>query len=218
MPHEWDDDRGPTVFIVDDDAAIRRSLRFLIESSGLAVETFETAEAFMAQYAPSRAGCLILDVRMPGMSGLHLQEELSKRGATLPIIIVTGYAEVPMAVRALQAGACDFIEKPFSDQVLLERVRQALVRDVELRRQKAERSEARVRLARLTDREADVLRGVVAGKPNKVIAHDLGLQVKTVEAHRARVMKKLEAESLADLVRLTMLAGWSEEKPAVATG
>lgn len=196
----------PTVFIVDDDAAIRRSLRFLIESSGLAAETYGTAEEFLDRYDPARPGCLILDVRMPGMSGLHLQEELVSRQAGLPIIVVTGYAEVPMAVRALQKGARDFIEKPFSDQMLLEKVHDAIAGDLEARRRKAERDVALEALARLTDREREVLDRVIAGKPNKVIALELFLQVKTVEAHRARVMKKLEASSLADLVRLTMLA------------
>lgn len=202
------DDSESTVFIVDDDAAIRRSLRFLIESSGLSVETYGTAEEFLERYDPRRPGCLILDVRMPGMSGLNLQDELCNRHASLPIIVVTGYAEVPMAVRALQKGARDFIEKPFSDQTLIEKVRDAIASDLEERRRQAERDEARERLARLTDRERDVLEGVTAGKSNKVIAEELHLQVKTVEAHRARVMKKLEATSLADLVRLTMLAGW----------
>jgi len=208
MLPERANDKESTVFIVDDDAAIRRSLRFLIESSGLSVETYGTAEEFLDRYDPQRPGCLILDVRMPGMSGLSLQEELCNRRAALPIIVVTGYAEVPMAVRALQKGARDFIEKPFSDQMLLEKVRDAIASDLEQRRRQAERNDALELLARLTDREREVLEGVIAGKPNKVIALDLDLQVKTVEAHRARVMKKLEASSLADLVRLTMLADW----------
>jgi len=199
-------DLEPTVFIVDDDAAIRRSLRFLIESSGLSVETYGTAEEFLDRYEPERPGCLILDVRMPGMSGLNLQEELVARRAELPIIVVTGYAEVPMAVRALRKGARDFIEKPFSDQMLLEKVRDAIASDLEARRRKAERDVAVQLLARLTDREREVLAGVIAGKPNKVIAQELLLQIKTVEAHRAKVMKKLEADSLADLIRLAMLA------------
>ena len=218
MPHDSDGDHMSTVFIVDDDAAIRRSLRFLLESSGLSVETYGTAEAFLDRYDPGRPGCLILDVRMPGMSGLHLQEELCARGAILPIIIITGYGEVPMAVRALQKGACDFIEKPFSDQVLLESVRNALARNLEQRRRQAERHAALALLSRLTERERAVLGGVIAGKPNKVIAHDLGLQVKTVEAHRARVMKKLDAGSLAEVLRLTLLAGWDEGKPAEPMG
>ena len=196
--------REPVVFVVDDDAAIRRSLRFLIESVGLNVETYQTAEQFLDAYDPSRPGCLILDVRMPGMSGLHLQEELMARQADLPIIIVTGYAEVPMAVRALKTGAVDFIEKPFSDQLLLERVREAIESERARRAERAERDAVTERLACLTTREREVLEGVIAGKPNKVIAAELGLGTKTVEAHRAKVMKKLKVQSLADLVRLAI--------------
>jgi two-component system response regulator FixJ len=194
----------PVVFIVDDDAAIRRSLRFLIESVGLTVETYPTAEQFLETYDGSRSGCLILDMRMPGMSGLHLQEELAARGALLPIIVVTGYAEVPMAVRALKGGAVDFMEKPFSDQQLLERVREAIDADRRRRRETAEHAEITARFACLTARERDVLAGVIAGKANKFIALELGVGTKTVEAHRAKLMKKLKVDSLADLIRLSM--------------
>jgi two-component system response regulator FixJ len=194
----------PVVFIVDDDAAIRRSLRFLIESVGLTVETYPTAEQFLETYDASRSGCLILDMRMPGMSGLHLQEELAARGALLPIIVVTGYAEVPMAVRALKGGAVDFMEKPFSDQQLLERVREAIDADRRRRRETAEHAEITARFACLTARERDVLAGVIAGKANKFIALELGVGTKTVEAHRAKLMKKLKVDSLADLIRLSM--------------
>lgn len=203
----------PTVFIVDDDAAIRRSLRFLIESSGLSAETYGTAEEFLERYDPERPGCLILDVRMPGMSGLQLQEELSKRQGTLPIIVVTGYAEVPMAVKALQRGARDFIEKPFSDQMLLERVMDAIATDLEQRRRQQERRAAVARLNLLTDRERQVLGGLISGKANKVMAEELGLGIKTVEAHRARLMRKLGVSSLAAALRLTLLAGWDAGKP-----
>jgi two-component system, LuxR family, response regulator FixJ len=196
----------PVVFVVDDDAAIRRSLRFLIESIGLAVETYQTAEQFLDAYNPDRAGCLILDVRMPGMGGLQLQKELADRHVELPIIIVTGYAEVPMAVRALKTGAVDFIEKPFSDQLLLERVREAIESDRHRREARAERDAVSARFARLTAREREVLDGVIAGKANKVIAMELGVGTKTVEAHRAKLMKKLKVDSLADLIRLTMAA------------
>jgi two-component system response regulator FixJ len=204
---EQTDDLGvsePVVFIVDDDAAIRRSLRFLIESIGLSVETFSTAEEFLEVYAPAQPGCLILDVRMPGMSGLHLQEELAARRVEIPVIVVTGYAEVPMAVRALKAGAVDFIEKPFSDQQLLDRVREAIDTDARRREERAERDEMTARIARLTLREREVFDGVVAGKANKVIALELGVGTKTVEAHRAKLMKKLKVDSLADLIRLSM--------------
>jgi len=203
----------PVVFVVDDDTAIRRSLGFLIESIGLAVESYETAEHFLDAYDPERPGCLILDVRMPGMSGLNLQEELAKRHAELPIIIVTGYAEVPMAVRALKSGAVDFIEKPFSDQLLLERVGEAIESDRQRRQARRELDEAVALFATLTIREREVLAGVVLGKPNKVIATELGVGTKTVEAHRAKLMKKLKVYSLADLIRLAMMVTGGRVNP-----
>jgi two-component system response regulator FixJ len=198
--------RKPVVFIVDDDAAIRRSLRFLIESVGLDVETYATAEQFLNAYDGSQPGCLILDVRMPGMGGLPLQDELAKRHIELPIIIVTGYAEIPMAVRAMKAGAVDFIEKPFSDQLLLEKVREVIDAYMRRRQSSADRDVLAARFASLSAREREVLEGVVAGKANKVIALELGVGPKTVEAHRAKLMKKLGVDSLADLVRLTLLS------------
>jgi FixJ family two-component response regulator len=196
----------PKVFVVDDDAAMRDSLQWLIQSVGVAVETFATAEEFLAAYDPSRPGCLVLDVRMPGMGGLNLQQELNRREIGLPILIVTGYAEVPMAVRALKAGAFDFIEKPFSDQLLLERVRQAITLDREIRHARAVRAEAALRVARLTPREREVMELVIVGHPNKIIADRLGLSPKTVEVHRSQVMRRLEVDSLAELVRLVILA------------
>lgn len=196
----------PKVFVVDDDAAMRESLQWLIQSVGVAVETFATAEEFLDAYDPNRPGCLVLDVRMPGMGGLNLQQELNKREIGLPILIVTGYAEVPMAVRALKAGAFDFIEKPFSDQLLLERVRQAITIDRETRHARAVRAEAAVRVARLTPREREVMELVIVGYPNKIIADRLGLSPKTVEVHRSQVMRRLEVDSLAELVRLVILA------------
>src|SRR5215470_15871953 len=165
----------PTVFVVDDDPAMRDSLRWLLQSVGLAVETFAAAEDFLGGYDPTRAGCLVLDVRMPGMSGLNLQDELGVRHITLPVIIITGYAEVPTAVRALKTGAVDFIEKPFSDELLLERVRQALTTDLEAREAHARHREAVDRFTQLTPREREVMQLVIAGKANKVIAADLGL-------------------------------------------
>jgi len=197
----------PTVFIVDDDAAMRDSLRWLLESVGLSAETFGTAEEFLRAYAPQRPGCLVLDVRMPGMSGLSLQDTLVGRKVRLPIIIVTGYAEVPTAVRALKTGAVDFLQKPFSDDVLLERVRLAIELDREARAAQARRADADARYAQLTTREREVMALVVAGKPNKVIAAELNLSPKTVEVHRANVMKKMEADSVAELVRLAILLG-----------
>ena len=208
----------PTVFVVDDDAAIRKSLRFLIESVGLHVETFATAEQFLERYDRRRAGCLLLDVRMPGMSGLHLQDELVVRKVRLPIIIITAYAEVSTAVGALRKGAVDFIEKPFSDQVLLDRVLHAIEIDRRARQAEAEQAVTAERLAQLTVREREVMDGVIVGKANKVIATELGISEKTVESHRARVMKKLGVETLADLIRLALGAGGVRENPDTTKG
>ena len=190
-----------TVFVVDDDAGMRDSLRWLLESVSLAVEAYATAEEFLAIYDPGRPGCLVLDLRMPGMSGLELQQELQARRAVLPIIIITAYGEVPAAVRAMKAGAIDFLEKPFSDQLLLDRVQRALETDRHEREHRSSQAKVAGRLARLTTRERQVMEGVVAGKANKVIAADLGISQKTVEAHRARVMHKLEVDSVPELVR-----------------
>ncbi len=202
-----------TVFVVDDDRAMRDSLRWLLESVGLTVRTYPTAADFLREYEPSQPGCLVLDVRMPGMSGLDLQAELVRRGAGLPTIVVTGHAEVPMAVRAVKAGAVDFIEKPFSDQLLLDRVRQALEIDRQEREIRLRREEACRRLEALTAREREVLSLVVAGKANKEIAADLGLSPKTVEVHRAHVMSKMAVDSLAELIRVAILANAIRENP-----
>lgn len=204
---------APVVFVVDDDPAMRESLRWLIESIGLTVRTHATAREFLDRYDPASIGCLVLDVRMPGLSGLDLQDELAKRGTILPIIMITGYAEVPMAVRAMKAGAIDFIEKPFSDQDLLDRVRFAIDLSQQVRAAEDERAEIFSRVARLTPREREVCDRVIAGMSNKVIAKDLGLSTKTVEVHRARLMEKLQASTLADLVRLTLLAEGMRENP-----
>jgi two-component system response regulator FixJ len=203
----------PTVFVVDDDRAMRDSLRWLLESVGLSVRTYPTAADFLAEYDPAQPGCLVLDVRMPGMSGLDLQAELTRRGAGLPTIVVTGHAEVPMAVRAVKAGAIDFIEKPFSDQLLLDRVRQALDIDRQEREVRRRRGEARSRLETLTAREREVLGLVAAGKANKEIAAELRLSTKTVEVHRAHVMSKMAVDSLAELIRVAILAGAIRENP-----
>jgi FixJ family two-component response regulator len=194
-----------TVFVVDDDPAIRESLRWLIESVGLNVRVFSTAQEFLEGYDPSTPGCLVLDIRMPGMSGLDLQNELATREIQVPIIIITGHAEVPVAVRALKAGAMDFIEKPFSDQLLLDRIRRAIEVDAQSRRVRSEQAEIAARRGQLTPREREVMDLVIAGKANKVIASELGLSPKTVEVHRAHVMKKMQVASLADLVRLGMM-------------
>jgi FixJ family two-component response regulator len=196
----------PTVFVVDDDQAMRNSLKWLIESVSMEVETFESADAFIRSYYPGRSGCLLLDVRMPGMSGLELQEYLRDNQIAIPVIIITGHGDVPMAVRAMKSGAVDFIEKPFNDELLLESIRHALVLDVKQRDMQKRRAEIATRLARLTPREHEVMVMVTNGKANKEIATGLGVSSKTVEAHRARVMEKMEANSLADLVRMAINA------------
>ncbi len=193
----------PTVFIVDDDEAVRDSLRWLVESVGLAAEVHASAQAFLDLYHPDRIGCLVLDIRMPGMSGLDLQELMVERSIELPVIFVTGHGDVPMAVRALKAGAFDFIEKPFNDQLLLDCVQRAIGQDIERRREAARTADIRARMASLTPRERQVLELVVRGASNKVIGNELGVTQKTVEAHRARVMEKLAADSLSHLVRMT---------------
>jgi FixJ family two-component response regulator len=203
----------PTVFVVDDDRAMRESLSWLLDSVGLRVRSYATAADFLAEHDPAQPGCLVLDVRMPGMSGLDLQAELARRGVELPTIVITGHAEVSMAVRAVKAGAIDFIEKPFSDQLLLDRVRQALEIDLEAREVRRRREDARRRLATLTAREREVLNLVVAGKANKEIASALGVSPKTVEVHRAHVMSKMCVDSLAELIRITLLAGDIRENP-----
>ena len=193
-----------TVFVVDDDPAVRQSLHWLIESVGLAVKTYETATEFLEAYNPDTHGCLVLDVRMPGLSGLDLQEKLAGKHIEIPTIVITGHADVPMAIRAIKAGALDFIEKPFNDQVLLERIGQALTLDEKIRQNQSERAEIAARLELLTSREREVMEMVVTGKANKVIADQLGLSQKTVEVHRANVMKKMQVDSLAGLVRLAL--------------
>jgi two-component system response regulator FixJ len=195
----------PTVFVVDDDQAMRNSLKWLIGSVGMQVECFASAKEFLDGYYPGRAGCLLLDVRMPGMSGLELQELLVSRGITLPVVIITGHGDVPMAVRALKSGAIDFIEKPFNDELLLDAIRNALALDERRRDIQQERSRVMERLVHLTPREHEVMLMVTDGKSNKEIANELGVSAKTVEAHRARVMEKMQAGSLAELVRMAML-------------
>jgi len=195
-------DAGATVFIVDDDPAVRGSMSWLLESVDLPVEVCASAQEFLDAYNPAVPGCLVLDIRLPGMGGLELQKELATRNIHIPIIIVTGHAEVPIAVRAMKAGAVDFIEKPFSDQVLLDCIRLALKRDSESRGTDLRREEIAARIRTLTPREFEVMEKVVEGNSNKMIASQLGVSRKTVEAHRAGVMKKMQAKSVADLVRM----------------
>jgi len=209
-------ERQPSISIVDDDAAARSSLRLLLKSLGLAATAYDSAAAFLASLDPAQPGCLLLDIRMPGMSGLELQEELNRRGSLAPIIFITGHGDVPMAVEAMQHGAFDFLQKPFRDQELLDRVQRALARDRDLRAQLREHEAVRQRLDSLTDREHDVLELVTGGAPNKIIAHKLGISQRTVEIHRARVMEKMSADSLAQLVHMTMTADRSADPEAAA--
>lgn len=199
------DDVKPTVFVVDDDPGVRKGLGLLLDSVGLNVESFASAAEFLNSYERSRPGCLVLNVRMPGMGGLQLQETLASAGVQIPIIFITGHGDVPMAVKALHAGAVDFLEKPFPDQALLDRIHQAIGRDQAAREAQTQLAAVRSRLALLTERERQVMRLVVEGKANKVIATELGLSPKTVEVHRAHMMEKMRAQSVAELVRLAML-------------
>jgi len=196
-----------TVFVVDDDRAVRESLALLVQSVGLEVETFSGAGEFLDAYQPDRRGCLITDIRMPGMSGLELQERLTEEGYHIPVIVLTGFGDVPAAVRALKGGAVDFVEKPFNPQALLDLVQQALVREAELREQADREANLAEHMALLTPREREVMALVVAGKANKVIAIDLSISERTVELHRGRIMKKMQARSLAELMRIVLPPG-----------
>jgi two-component system, LuxR family, response regulator FixJ len=194
----------PTVFVVDDEPIIRSSLQRLIESVSLKVETFAAANEFLEAYEVGAPGCVVLDVRMPGISGLDLQERMAERGIDIPIIFITAYGDVPMAVRALKAGAVDFLQKPFNNQTLLDCVQEAIEQDAQARHNRVRQEELATLFAELTPREREVMDLVVSGKPNREIAEQLGLSAKTIEVHRAHVMHKLRVDSLAELVRLHM--------------
>ena len=197
----------PTIFVVDDDSAVRDALKLLLRSVGQSVETYGAGSEFLEAYSEDRPGCLVLDIRMPGMSGLELQQKLNEKHSILPIIFITGHGDVPMAVEAMQAGAVDFIQKPFPEQDLIDRINQALEKDTSNRAALGERNDIRRRLETLTRREREVLDLVVHGKANKVIPGDLKLSQRTVEIHRARVMEKMQASSLAHLVRMVLEVG-----------
>jgi FixJ family two-component response regulator len=196
-----------TVFVVDDDKAVRDSLALLVDSVGLQVETFASAQDFLDTYHPDRRGCLITDLRMPGMSGLELQEKLSAEDVRIPVIVLTGHGDVPAAVRALKGGAVDFVEKPFNPQALLDLIQQAIARDTEIHELAAQEAQVAERVALLTPREHEVMDLVVAGKANKVIAIELAISERTVELHRGRIMKKMQARSLAELMRMVLPQG-----------
>lgn len=195
------------IFIVDDDPAVRDSLAVLLEVEGYRVRVFDSAESFLEAWTPQLQGGLLLDVRMPGMDGLELLERLNKLGNHLPVVVMTGHGDVPLAVRSMKLGALDFIEKPLSDTLLLEAVRTMIAYEKERQERCREQQEIAARLAELTPRERDVLEKLVLGQPNKVIAYELGISARTVEVHRARVMEKMKAKSLSHLVRMALQAG-----------
>jgi len=197
-------DQAPTAFVVDDDDSIRTLWRWLMESNGIAVRTFATAAEFIDAYPPDAPGCLVLDLELPGMSGLELQGYLRRKGVEIPIVIVTGHGDVPSAVNAIKGGAIDFIEKPFGYRDVLSIIRGAFARDAEIRAKRAQRLDVSGRIAALTERERDVLRRVIEGKPNKIIADELDISTKTVEFHRSKMMEKMRVDSVAELVQLTL--------------
>jgi two-component system response regulator FixJ len=196
-----------TVFIVDDDAAIRDSLRMMLEAAGYAVRDFASAQSFLSD-PELRGGCLIVDIRMPGMGGLELQEELVRRKANIPVIVMTGHGDVPLAVRAMRAGAIDFVEKPFEEERMLQSVSDALAAGQRAQSRAAEAKEARELLGQLTPREREILDQLVKGHANKVVAHQLGISPRTVEIHRASIMEKLHARNLSNVVRTALAASW----------
>jgi len=197
----------PVVFLVDDDHGVRETLRQLLEHEGLLVKSYPAAQAFLDDYDPAVPGCLVLDVRMPGMSGLELQEILAERQIKIPIIFITGYGDVPMSVKALKAGAVDFLQKPCRRQSLLECVSRAMAEDRHSRQDNIQRIAIRNRFSRLTPREREIMEFIVVGKSNKEIAKELNISHRTVEIHRARVFDKMEANSLPDLIAMAVVCG-----------
>ena len=196
----------PVIHVVDDNDAIRKSLSMVLESAGLKSKTYPSARAFLDNFSHSGLGCLLLDVRMPDMSGLDLQRLVKEQNINLPIIFMTGYADVPTAIRAMKAGAFDFVEKPFDQEDLLARIHQCVHKSEELSQTTLQQENA-ARLLMLTEREREVMQLLVDGKINKVIAAQLGISTRTVEAHRAHIMEKLQAKSLSDVVRIALQAG-----------
>jgi len=195
--------QNQTIFVVDDEPDVRAALGMLIKSVGLKPEIYETPQDYLDAYDPERPGCLVLDMRMPGMSGLDLQAKLASMGLHPPIIMISGHGEIPNAVQAVQSGAIDFLQKPVSDQLLLDRIQQALRLDTENRKNFIECRELEMRYTLLTPREREVLEGVIAGKLNKTIADELNVSTRTVEIHRAHVMEKMQAASLSALVHMS---------------
>ncbi len=193
------------VHVIDDDADVRQSLAFLLSTEGFAVRMHESAVAFVKALPEAQEGCVLTDIRMPEMDGLELQRHLKATGSRFPVVVMTGHGDVPLAVEAMKAGAIDFIEKPFDDEVLLSAIRTALARHTLDSERQNRLAEIRHRLKGLTDREREVLEGLVAGKANKIIAYDLGISARTVEVYRANVMTKMQADSLSELVRMVLL-------------
>ncbi len=195
------------VHLIDDDEHVRRALSFLLGTAGLAVKVYESASAFLEKCEDFQSGCVVSDVRMPGIDGVELLRQLQKKHARMPVVIMTGHADVALAVAAMKAGAVDFIEKPFADDVLLAAIQLAFDREQKMGRPGAEAADVHRRLESLTARESEVLTGLLAGHPNKTIAYDLGLSPRTVEVHRANVMTKMGASSLSELVRTVLVSG-----------
>jgi two-component system response regulator FixJ len=200
---------NPLVMVVDDDSGVRNAMRVLLKSVGIQSVLYPSAQEFLAAYDPAQRGCLVLDIRMPGMSGMELQQQLNLRGAVIPVIFMTGHGDIPMAVEAMQHGAFDFLQKPFRDQDLLDRIQRAIVKDGERRAALGERERIKTHLDSLTDREREVLHLLTKGKQNKMIAQELGVSPRTIEIHRARVMEKMDAQSIAELVHMCIDIGVS---------
>jgi FixJ family two-component response regulator len=201
---------APMVYVVDDDQGVRESVQWLLESVNLDVQAYDDAQSFMGGFKDDRCGVILLDIRMPGASGLEVQEWLREQGVETPVVILTGHADVPAAVRAMKGGAMDFIEKPYNAQSLIETVQRAIQEDHQRRESGSRREELRGRIDRLTSREGQVAKLVAKGFSNKAIARELDLSPKTVEVHRARVMDKMEAGSTAELVQMLVTAEWTE--------
>jgi two-component system response regulator FixJ len=200
-------------YVIDDDEAVRESIEFLLRTAGITVKTYDSAAAFLAVAPTISSGCVITDVRMPGLSGIDLLRRLNEMQIGLPVIVITGHGDVPLAVEAMKCGAIDFLEKPFDDDVLLASVRSALNRAEASAALETERADVRARIAALTQREHEVLDGLVAGKPNKIIAFDLEISPRTVEIYRANVMTKMKAGSLSELVRMVLMSGAAKSEP-----
>lgn len=196
----------PIVYVIDDDDSARHSLEFLLDVAGIRVRSFPSADAFIAASPPLAGACIVTDVRMPGMNGIQLVEELKKHESAAPVIVITGHADVPLAIQAMKAGVADFIEKPFDDEIMLAAIRKALARQAGEERVQEEGRVFRERIATLSPREHEVMEGLVAGKANKAIAYDLSISARTVEVYRANVMMKMQAKTLSELVRMVTIS------------